>query len=234
MHPKVAVIGGGIGGLGAALSLFRAGFDVHVYEQAHALREVGAGIQVSPNASRIFHGLGLADELAKLGVRPDAHHQRRWDDGRTLLKTPLGDTVIKTFGFPHYQSHRADVLSMLIAALPAERLHIGHRLVAFTDRGGYVDAEFENGRRITADALLGADGIHSIVRELLFGPANPHFTGCMAYRGLIPVERIKHLNVEVNAHIWMGPGRHSVSYYVAAKRLLNFVGVIEHDTWTRE
>ena len=204
MNPEVAVVGGGIGGLGAALSLFRAGFDVHVYEQAHDLREVGAGIQVSPNASRALHGLGLADELAKLGVRPGAHHQRRWSDGRTLLKTPLGDTVVKAFGFPHYQSHRADVLSMLIAALPAERLHIGHRLVAFTDCSDRVSVEFENGKRITTDALIGADGIHSTVRRLLFGPANPRFTGCVAYRGFIPVERIKSLNVEVNAQIWMG------------------------------
>ena len=234
MNPEVAVVGGGIGGLGAALSLFRARFDVHVYEQAHALREVGAGIQVSPNASRVLHGLGLADELAKLGVRPSAHHQRRWNDGRTLLKTPLGDTVIKAFGFPHYQSHRADVLSMLIAALPAERLHIGHRLVAFSDRNDRVNVEFENGNRITTDALIGADGIHSTVRTLLFGPANPHFTGCVAYRGLIPVERIKSLNVEVNAQIWMGPGKHFITYYVAGKRLLNIVGIAEQNTWTGE
>src|SRR5262245_49037712 len=234
MHPEVAVVGGGIGGLGAALSLFRAGVDVHVYEQAHALREVGAGIQVSPNASRVLHGLRLADKLAKLGVRPGAHHQKRWDDGRTLLKTPLGDTVIKAFGFPHYQSHRADVLSMLINALPAERLHIGHRLVDFVDRGDHVEAVFANGEQVNIDALVGADGIHSTARQLLFGPASPHFTGCMAYRGLVPAEHIKHLNVEVNAHVWMGPGKHIVSYYVAAKRLLNFVGVIEQDGWTRE
>jgi len=234
MHPQVAVIGGGIGGLGAALSLLRAGFDVQVYEQAHALREVGAGIQVSPNASRVLHGLGLADKLAELGVRPGAHHQMRWDDGRTLLKTPLGDTVIKTFGFPHYQSHRADVLAMLIAALPVERLHIGHRLMAFTDHGDRVDLEFENGKSVTTDALIGADGIHSTVQRLLFGPANPHFTGCVAYRGLIPVERIKHLNVEVNAQIWMGPGKHIITYYVAAKRLLNFVALVEKNTWTGE
>ena len=207
---------------------------MQVYEQAHALREVGAGIQVSPNASRVLHGLGLADKLAELGVRPGAHHQRRWDDGRTLLKTPLGDAVIKAFGFPHYQSHRADVLSMLINAFPSERLHIGHRLVAFTDRGDCVNAEFKNGKRITTDALIGADGIHSTVRELLFGPANPHFTGCVAYRGLIPAERVKHLNVEVNAQRWLGPGKHIVVYYVAAKRLLNFVGVVEQSTWTGE
>ena len=234
MNPEVAVVGGGIGGLGAALSLFRAGFDVHVYEQARALREVGAGIQVSPNASRVLHGLGLADELAKLGVRPDAHHQRRWNDGRTLLKTPLGDTVIKAFGFPHYQSHRADVLSMLIAAFPADRLHIGHRLVAFTDRSDRVNVEFENGTRITTDALIGADGIHSTVRRLLFGPANPNFTGCVAYRGLIPAERIKSLNVEVNAQMWIGPGKHFITYYVAGKRLLNIVGIAEQNTWTGE
>ena len=234
MHPQVAVVGGGIGGLAAALSLLGAGFDVHVYEQARALREVGAGIQAGPNASRVLHGLGLADELAKLGVRPGAHHQRRWDDGRTLLKAPLGDSVIKAFGFPHYQSHRADVLAMLIDALPAERLHTGYRLVAVTDRGDRVEAAFENGERIATDALIGADGIHSTVRELLFGPANPHFTGCVAYRGLIPVERIEHLNVEVNAQRWLGPGKHIVIYYVAAKRLLNFVGVIEQDSWTRE
>jgi len=234
MNTQVAIIGGGIGGLGAALSLWRAGFDVHVYEQAHALREVGAGIQVGPNASRVLHGLGLADELAKLGVRPLASHQRRWDDGRTLLKTPLGDTVVAEFGYPHYQSHRADVLSMIMRALPPERLHIRHRLVAFTDSGPRVEAEFDNGECITADVLIGADGIHSTVRRLLFGPANPHFTGCVAYRGLVPAERLEHLNLEVSAQMWMGPGKHIIVYYVAAKRLVNLVGIVEQDAWTKE
>src|SRR3981081_1288200 len=138
-NTSIAIIGAGIGGLGASLSLLQAGFDVHVYEQANALREGGAGVQVSPNASRVLHGLGLADELAKLGVRPEAWHQRRWDDGRTLLRTPLADAVETAFGFPHYQSHRADVLKMLVHALPAERLHIGHRLIDFIDHGEYVE-----------------------------------------------------------------------------------------------
>ena len=234
MRTQVAIIGGGIGGLGVALSLYRAGFDVHVYEQARALREVGAGIQISPNASRVLHGLGLADELANLGVRPLAIHQRRWDDGRTLLKAPLGDAVVAAFGFPYYQCHRADVLSMLISTLPAKRLHIGHRLIAFTDHGDCVEAEFENGERVAADAVIGADGIHSTVRRLLFGPANPRFTGCAAYRGLVPVARVKHLNVEVTTQIWMGPGKHVVAYYVAGQRFVNLVGIIEQDSWTGE
>jgi salicylate hydroxylase len=157
---EVAVVGGGIGGLAAAISLRR------------------AGLQVSPNASRVLHRLGLADELAKLGVRPLA--------------------------------------------------------VRFVDQRDHVEAEFDNGANVTAGVLIGADGIHSTVRESLFGLASPHFTGCMAYRGLVPTDRIKHLDVEVNAQIWMGPGKHIVIYYVAAKRLLNFVGIIEQDTWTRE
>lgn len=230
----IAIIGGGIGGLAAAMSLLRAGFDVHVYEQASVLREVGAGVQISPNAARILHRLGLADALAKHGVRPLAWHQRRWDDGRTLLRTPLGDEVVAAFGFPHYQCHRADVLAMLAAALPAERLHLGHRLTGFSDDGDHVTAQFENGASIVADMLVGADGIHSTVRRMLFGPEQPTFTGCYAYRGLVPAERLKHLDLEVTAQIWMGPGKHVVTYFVSAGRFLNFVANIERDSWTRE
>src|SRR5512132_1942056 len=107
----VAVIGGVLGGVAAALCLLDSGIDVEVYEQTGGLREVGAGIQVSPNASRILHRLGLAEKLAAMGVRPLAFHQRRWEDGRTLLRSPLGDAVIEAFGFPFYQMHRADLRS---------------------------------------------------------------------------------------------------------------------------
>ena len=231
---SVAVIGGGIGGLAASLSLLKAGLDVHVYEQARALSEVGAGIQISPNASRVLHRLGLAEALAKMGVKPSAWHQRRWHDGRTLLRTPLADAIEAAFGFPHYQMHRADVLDALASALPAERLHVGHRLTRLLDRDDCVEAEFENGTRIRADALVGADGIHSAVRGIVFGPEHPRFTGCAAYRGLVPAERLSHLDIEVTAQIWMGPAKHFVHYFVQNRRLVNFVAVIEQDTWTRE
>jgi 2-polyprenyl-6-methoxyphenol hydroxylase-like FAD-dependent oxidoreductase len=231
---RVAIVGGGIGGLTAALSLVAAGLDVDVYEQASGISEVGAGIQVSPNASRILHGLGLADALARMGVRPLAWHQRRWDDGRTLLRTALGDTMLEAFGFPHYQTHRADLLSALLQALPAERVHVGHRLVALAERRGRVEATFAGGARIEADLLVGADGIHSTARELLFGPRSPRFTGCVAYRGLVPAERLRGLDLEVTSQIWMGPGSHFVHYFVQAERLVNFVAILERDTWTRE
>lgn len=119
MEVSVCVVGGGIGGLTAALSLLRRGFDVQVYEQAAALGEVGAGVQVSPNASRVLHWLGLAEELATTGVKPVAWHQRRWDDGRTLLRSPLAEPLEATFGFPHYQMHPGGSASGLV---PAERL----------------------------------------------------------------------------------------------------------------
>ena len=231
---SVAIIGGGIGGIAAALSLLRAGADVHVYERARTLSEVGAGVQVSPNASRILHGLGLADALAGMGVKPLALHQRRWDDGRTLLRTPLAEAMEAEFGFPHYQMHRADLLDTLVRALPAERLHVGHRLTALSITGIMSRPTFENGTHISVDALVGADGIHSAVRHVLFGPEKPHFTGCVAYRGLVPADRLTHLGLEVTAQIWMGPGKHFVHYYVQNRRLVNFVAAIEQDTWTRE
>jgi salicylate hydroxylase len=231
---SVGVVGGGIGGLSAALSLLHAGFDVHVYEQASTLGEVGAGVQVSPNASRILHRFGLAEELARTGVKPLAWHQRRWEDGRTLLRTPLAEPLEAAFGFPHYQIHRADLLAALAGAVPAKRVHLGHHLTGLADRGDRVQARFANGARVELDVLVGADGIHSAVRSELFGPQEPRFTGCVAYRGLVPAERLRDLALEVTAQVWMGPGRQFVHYFVSDRRLVNFVAIVEQDTWTRE
>jgi salicylate hydroxylase len=150
------------------------------------------------------------------------------------LRTPLADAVVDAFGFPHYQMHRADLLTTLLRALPPERVHSGHRLVGLVDQGDTVEANFENGESVLVDALVGADGIHSTVQGILSGRQVAHFTGCVAYRGLIPAERLSHLNLEVTAEVWMGPGRHFVHYFVRNEQLLNFVAVVEQDSWTGE
>jgi len=231
---SIAVIGGGIGGLAAAATLLRAGFDVHLYEQARALGEVGAGINIGPNASRLLHRLGLAERLAQSGIKPITFDQRRWDDGRFLVRAPLGDLVEQKFGAPYYTFHRADLHGAIADAVPAERVHLGHRFTRLADHGDKVEAHFDNGASISAHVLIGADGIHSAVRHALLGPEQPRFTGCVAYRGLVPADRLKHLDLDRTTQIWMGPGAHFVHYFVAAGRLVNFVAVTEEDSWLRE
>ena len=232
---SIAIVGAGIGGLTAALSLHRAGFDVHVYEQASTVSEVGAGIQVSPNASRVLHGLGLADDLAAMGVRPLAWHQRRWQDGRTLVRAPLGRRGRRGVRLPAVP----DAPRRPARRAPAPR----SRRSAYTSATGWSGwsttatgsrRSSSSGDAVSADVLVGADGIHSVVRESLFGPQDARFTGCVAYRGLIPSERLADLELEVTSQVWMGPGRHFVHYYVQAERLVNFVAVVEQDSWTRE
>jgi salicylate hydroxylase len=232
--PSIAVVGGGIGGLAAAAALLQTGFDVHVYEQAKALGEVGAGINIGPNASRILHRLGLAERLGACGVKPSTFDQRRWDDGRFLLRAPLGAMVEKKFGAPYYTFHRADLHGALAGALPADRVHLGHRFTRLIDHGDRVEAQFENGRSISADALIGADGIHSVVRHALLGEEKPRFTGCVAYRGLVPADRLTDLGLERTNQIWMGPARHFVHYFVSAGRQVNFVAITEENSWQRE
>jgi salicylate hydroxylase len=231
---SIAIVGGGIGGLAAALSLLRHGFDVQVYEQAAALREVGAGIVLTPNATRLLHALGFRAQIERLGAAPDAWRQRRWLDGSTLLLADVSQMTGQDGERLFYTSHRADILAMLRDALPKEVLHLGHRLTALSASGDAVELQFANGVRVNADVAIGADGIHSTVREILLGAERPQFTGCIAYRGLVPVERLAHLQLPNEAQIWLGPGRHFVHYPVSDGRLINFVCLIDRDAWTRE
>jgi len=231
---SIAVIGAGLGGLTAAVALHRAGFDVHVYEQAPELTEVGGGINMGPNAARVLYRLGLGAALDREAVRPRSTHQRRWQDGRTLQRAPLNPRCEELYGAPHLTVHRADLLAIIASGFVAERVHLGHRLGGLDGKGDRVAASFENGERITADILVGADGINSTVRAGLLGEEAPRFAGCVAYRGLVPTERLAELDLELGSQSWVGPGGHLVHYFVARGRLLNFVGWTEHDTWNRE
>ena len=231
----MAIIGGGIGGLSAALHLLRAGFDVHVYEQAPRITEIGAGIQISPNASRLLIRLGLKPALDAAGVLPQAVHQRRWDDGRTLQRAPVGREV-------------EDDLRRAVLPLPSRRSRqpagrgAAGRACACRPQAGRPRAEGRARRRALRErrdasrptCWSAPTASTARVRHLVFGPEKPRFTGCVAWRGLVPAERIAHLGIEVASHNWMGPDGHVVHYWVSAGRFMNVVCVVEHGDWTSE
>jgi len=223
---RVIVIGAGIGGLAATLTLRRAGLEVSVFEQAPQLREIGAGIQISPNATRILYRLGLADALHRVAVRPLAIEIHRWDDGRLLTRQRLADVCEENFGAPYYHLHRPDLLEVLGAALPDGVLHLDHRCVGIAQRASKVEVKFHNGVAADADLVVGADGIHSTIRGLILGPESPRFSGHVAYRGLVPAARLAHLGLEVNASMWWGPDHHFVHYFVGeGARYVNWVAI---------
>ena len=231
---KIGVIGGGIGGLTAAVALRQAGFDVDLYEQAPELTEVGGGINMGPNAVRVLRRLGLGAGLDREGVRPLSTHQRRWQDGRTLQQAPLNPRCEELYGAPHMTFHRADLLAVIAAGFPPS-MSISAIAWSTLPTGAIGSRPASTmAPRIAVDVLVGADGIHSAVRARLFGDEAPEFAGCVAYRGLVPVERIADLGLERGSQSWLGPGGHFVHYFVSRGRLLNFVGWTEHDTWNRE
>jgi len=232
---QAIVVGAGIGGLTAALALRAVGLDVTVYEQADALREVGAGIQLAPNATRLLHRLGLAEPLARVGVRPEAIEHKRWQDGRILLRQPLGAACETAFGAPYYHLYRPDLLHVLAAALPPGIVRLGHRCVGVTQDDELATLTFDNGVVSRAPVVIGADGIHSTLRAALLGPESPRFSGSVAYRGLVPAERVAHLELPRYSNGWLGPDRHFVHYFVGAgTRLLNFVAIVPARDWRVE
>ena len=228
------VIGGGIGGLACAVALRRAGLEVSLFEQTLEQREVGAGIQISPNASRLLGRYGLGGAMARVAVRPSAIVFRRWQDGRVLGCEELGNSMEGQYGAPYYHFHRADLIALLAEAFGPRNIKLGRRLLDIEQDESGVTAHFQDGASERGDLLIGADGIHSRVRERLFGEERPRFSGQIAYRGLAAAERVAHLRLPFDVTNWVGPGGHFVHYYVSAGRFLNFIAVSEEASWTRE
>jgi salicylate hydroxylase len=238
---RILIVGAGIGGLNAALALTRDGHDVTVYEQAPRLAELGAGVQISANGSRVLFALGLEDAIRRVWCEPAGKEIRLWNTGETWKLFDLGAESVARYGAPYFMIHRADLHGVLIDAVRAQKpdaIRLGMRCTDFAHNGKSVTLHLANGERVTGDALIGADGVHSRIRNILAGDDRPEFTGCMAWRGLVPVEKLPaHMrrNVGVN---WVGPGGHIVNYQLRRAEIFNFVGIVERDwrleSWTEK
>jgi 2-polyprenyl-6-methoxyphenol hydroxylase-like FAD-dependent oxidoreductase len=233
---RVAVIGAGLGGLATAAFLVRAGIeDVEVHEQATELGEIGAGIQVPPNAVRLLRRLGVADRLDDAGVRLETGWElRRWRDGRVLFTQQLGDLAEQRFGAPYYVAHRAGLLAALHGVLPDGTVRLGRRCTGVEQVGDQVRVTFEGGDAVTADAVVGADGIHSVVRGAVASPGAPTFSGTAAYRCLLPAGEVPPMALEPGFKVWFGPGRHLVHYPISGGREVNVVAIVPAGTWRTE
>ena len=234
---RVLIAGGGIGGLSAALLLARHGASVTVLEQAETLNDLGAGIQLAPNATRVLFSLGLEAPLRVIAFEPVAGETRHWRSGRVLGGFPLGKQIEARYGFPYLQVHRADLIGVLARAVSQESaitIQTGTRLINFESREDGVRVHCDSGAEHLGDLLIGADGIHSLVREGLFGPEAPRFTGNIAWRALVPRAQLPPGLVPPKASVWWGPGRHFVHYYVRGGDLVNCVCVVEKGGWEVE
>lgn len=236
-RPHILIAGAGIGGLTAALALMRRGLRVSVLEQARELAEIGAGVQISANGAHALFSLGLEPALRKVWCEPAGKEIRLWSTGETWKLFDLGAVSRERYGAPYFMIHRADLHRILLDAVTAaapDATTLGARVSGFTQNGRGVTVTCDSGARFTADALIGADGVHSRIRNALFGEMPARFTGLLAWRGLVPMETLPERLRRLVGTNWVGPGGHVVHYPLRSGALMNFVGTAERDDWRVE
>jgi len=236
--PHIAIAGAGIGGLALALSLLKAGYWVDIYEQATALLEIGASVQMAPNGTRILRHLGLGPSLlAKGAVEAAAKEVRLWNTGEIWPLFDLGKDSVRRFGSPYWMVHRGDLHRVLLDAvleLAPGSVHTSHRLTVLDQSDTRVSLTFTNGVTATADLLIGADGVHSAVRHTLFRDQKADFTGILAWRCMAPMASLpEELRRNVGTN-WVGPGGHCITYPLRGETMMNVVALVERSDWTRE
>jgi salicylate hydroxylase len=235
----IAIIGAGLGGLVTALALAREGFTrIDVYERSPVLSEIGAGLTISPNSSRALIGIGLGAGLAERADEPPAAMTRHWKTGRVLTRSVRGQALRDQYGAPYCLIHRADLLDLLIegcAAQPAVRIHTGHALQSLVQDAGGVTLAFDDGREARAALAIGCDGVKSVVRRTAFTADAPQFSGYVAWRALLPVERPEH-RLDPPAQLFIGVDHMFMRYHVRHGTLTNVVAIARaHDPrWTEE
>ncbi|MGE5640681.1 MAG: FAD-dependent monooxygenase [Clostridia bacterium] len=231
---RIAIVGAGLGGLVAAISARRMGFDARIYEQAPAFGEIGAGIQVGPNAVKVLRALGLEEGLARFGAKPEHHVGRNWKSGRVLFKSATRQACIERFSAPFYQVQRSDLHAHLRSALPEACIELGKRCEHVESREDAAELRFADGTRVEADVVVGADGIHSLVKSVLLGSGEPRFTGVICWRGQVEAAKLPADLIPPDSLNWMGPGGCVVHYYVRPGKLVNWIAHRTTDIWAEE
>jgi salicylate hydroxylase len=232
---EIAIIGGGIGGLAAAAFLRRAGLAATVYEQASRLSEVGAGLIVAPNAARLLRALGVLDVFEERAVPLETGWEfRRWQDGSVLSAEDLATKCADWYGERTYTAHRADLLDVLRRAVPAQDVRLGQRCVEVGLSGPRHRLRFSGGETAEADVVIGADGIHSLVRAALTEPVPPTYSGLCAFRALVPAQDAPAFARRPAQTLWVGPGHHLVHYPISAGKYVNLVAFAPAGDYTTE
>jgi salicylate hydroxylase len=246
LSKKIVIAGAGIGGLCAALALAEHGFDVAVYEQSSHLGEVGAGIQLSPNAIHVLQALGIADKVKANAFRPKSAVMRHYQSGKSYFTVPLEDTATQKYGADYLHIHRADLHLTLLDACQnlGVSIHLGQAVESYQHDFQKLTLQnltpqnltihLANGESLEVDVLIGADGIKSKVQACMLGQTSAEFTGQVAWRGVVEANKLPNELIKPNANLWVGPGKHFVSYYLRGGDLVNFVAVQERTDWQKE
>lgn len=232
---NVIIVGAGIGGLVSALCLDAKGHKVKIYEQAEILSELGAGIQLSPNATKVLNYLGLFKDLEPYIFEPNSFQFLNFSTGKVISERKLGEAIKKDFNSPNYDIHRADLQRVLLNKIKVKNIEI-HSNMKVTNVGNKKNSAFieVDGKEIQADLVIGADGIHSKVSDSLFGKKEIIYTGNVAWRMLIPVEILPENLILPDTTVWLGPNKHFVTYHVNGGKNLNCVCLVEQDGWFNE
>lgn len=234
---KALIVGGGIGGLTAALCLHEFGLNVTVLEKANVVSEVGAGIQISPNGMKVFQALGLEKAMLEKGFQPEYLQMKSGRTSRSVFSVPIKNITANRYGAPYINIYRPDLIGILQNALLARcpnSILTNANVSAYENTKTGVTATTTDDRVFEGDILIGADGIHSVIRSQMIGPDPATFTGNVAWRAVVPVEKLGKLAPPPSATVWTGPGSHAVTYLLRDGDLANFVGVVETDAWKNE
>src|SRR5882724_11092141 len=231
---RMVIVGGGLAGLAAANALARFGIAAEVFEAAPALGEIGAAVNVAPNATRALIAIGLGEKIAAVGTSSPGIYTRNMQTGEFIEFNDRRKNAAR-FGAPYYSFHRADLLNALASGLDRRLVHLDHRLVGIEERSDSVLLTFANGAKVEAEHVIGADGVRSVIRQALYGKDNPSYTGQMVWRALLKGSDVPREVLEPTGHIqWVGPGCHLLAYYIRGEKLVNIVTQEDTDKWVEE